>query len=79
VIGTMVAEWRRWAAIATLRLSSKTLRCAIALHSNHAISRKSLLVLLSATRMLERIGGRLILGGRRPRHLERNGLDDCNS
>lgn len=78
VIGTMVAEWRRWTAIATLRLSSQTLRCAIALHSKQAISRKFLLVLLSATRMLERIGARLVLGGRRPRHLERNGSDDCN-
>jgi hypothetical protein len=78
VIGTMVAEWRRWTALATLRLSSQTLRCAIALHSNHATSRTSLLVLLSATRMLERIGARLIPGGRQPRHLERNGSDDCN-
>lgn len=65
VIRAAIADGRRWAAIGLFRLASRSLRCARWLHRQRRISHRSLLVLLSGTRLLERLGAWLGVGHRR--------------
>jgi hypothetical protein len=64
VIKASIANARRWGAIGVFRLASSILRCAMILHRQRRISRRGLQNVLSATRMLERLGALLALGRR---------------
>jgi hypothetical protein len=59
-----MANARRWGAIGVFRLASSILRCAVILHRQRRISRRGLHTVLSATRLLERLGALLALGRR---------------
>jgi hypothetical protein len=64
VIRASIANARRWGAIGVFRLASSILRCAMILHRQRRISRRGLQTVLSATRLLERVGAMLALGRR---------------
>src|SRR6202022_3565487 len=64
VIRASIANARRWGAIGVFRLASSILRCAMILHRQRRISRRGLQNVLSATRLLERVGALLALGRR---------------
>ena len=59
-----IADARRWGAIGVFRLASSILRCAMIMHRKRRISRRGLQTVLSATRLLERVGALLALGRR---------------
>ena len=61
---------RRRIAVIFLKLASRILRAAIALHERRAISAAVLRTALSMVWRLERAGGRLVLG--RPRQQSRH-------
>jgi hypothetical protein len=56
---------RRVGAIMTLKLASLVLRGSAALYRRRAIPRSVLQAALSATKILEQVGARLVLGRRR--------------
>src|ERR1700730_18145260 len=64
VIRAAVEGARRWGAIGLFRLASSVLRYAMMLHRQRRISPSDLRTVLSATRLLERAGALLALGGR---------------
>ncbi len=64
VIRASIASARRWGAIGVFRLASSILRCAMILYRQRRISRRGLQTVLSATRLLERLGALLALGRR---------------
>jgi len=70
VIRASVANARRWGAIGVFRLASSILRRGMILHRQRRISRRGLQTVLSATRLLERLGAFLALGRRWRKHQE---------
>jgi hypothetical protein len=64
VIRNAVASARRWGAIGAFRLASSILRRGMIQHRQRRISRRGLQTVLSATRLLERLGAFLALGRR---------------
>jgi hypothetical protein len=70
VIRASLANARRWGAIGVFRLASGILRHGMILHRQRRISRRGLQTVLSATRMLERLGALLALGRRWRKHQE---------
>jgi hypothetical protein len=70
VIRASVANARRWGAIGAFRLASSILRCGMIQHRQRRISRRGLQTILSATRLLERLGAFLALGRRWRKHQE---------
>jgi hypothetical protein len=70
VIRAAVKGARRWGAIGLFRLASTILRYAMMLHRQRRISRSGLRIVLSGTRLLERVGALLALGRRWRRRQE---------
>src|ERR1700726_1372013 len=70
LIRAPIENARRWGAIGVFRLASRILRYAMILHRQRRISRRGLQTVLSATRLLERVGALLALGRRWRKHQE---------
>jgi hypothetical protein len=70
VIRNAVANARRWGAIGAFWLASSILRRGMIQHRQRRISRRGLQIVLSATRLLERLGAFLALGRRWRKHQE---------
>jgi hypothetical protein len=65
MISAALENARRRGALGVFRLASRILRHAMVLHRQRRISHNRLRTVLSGTRLLERFGALLALGGRR--------------